>query len=95
MDGRASGSRRPTSPLDDGPLRARLRTAVHAPGTLMDLRWMFAQYGYGSVLPILMLPLWLAALLVDGVRCAGGRSALGTPEPRPARPPPDHPPGEP
>lgn len=30
---------------------------------------MFAQYGYGSVLPILILPLWLAALLVDGVRC--------------------------
>ncbi|MDQ1027014.1 signal transduction histidine kinase [Streptomyces umbrinus] len=56
-------------PLDDGPLRARLRTAVQDPGTLMDLRWMFAQYGYGSVLPILVLPLWPAALLVDGVRC--------------------------
>ncbi len=30
---------------------------------------MFAQYGYGSLLPILVLPLWPAALLVDGVRC--------------------------
>jgi signal transduction histidine kinase len=56
-------------PLDDGPLRVRLRTAVQDPGTLMDLRWMFAQYGYGSLLPILVLPLWPAALLVDGVRC--------------------------
>ncbi|MEV0558064.1 histidine kinase [Streptomyces sp. NPDC050597] len=55
-------------PLDDGPLRVRLRTAVQDPGTLMDLRWMFAQYGYGSLLPILVLPLWPAALLVDGVR---------------------------
>ncbi|QQM41515.1 sensor histidine kinase [Streptomyces liliifuscus] len=68
---RWTGERIPEAylPLDDGPLRARLRTAVHDPGTLMDLRWMFAEYGYGSVLPILVLPLWPAALLVDGVRC--------------------------
>ena len=45
------------------------RAAVLTFGTLMDLRWMFAQYGYGSLLSILMLPLWPAALLVDGVRC--------------------------
>src|SRR5580693_9168756 len=49
-----------------GPLRDRLRTAVRAPGTFVDARWMAANYVYGCV-GILALPLWLAALPVDGV----------------------------
>lgn len=50
-----------------GTLRQRLRTAVLDPGTLTDLRWMTAHYVYGGLLA-LALPLWPAALLVDGVR---------------------------
>jgi signal transduction histidine kinase len=50
-----------------GPLRDRLRTAVRDPGTFVDARWMAANYVYGCV-GILALPLWLAALPVDGVR---------------------------
>ena len=63
-----------------GPLRSRLRTAVRDPGTLVDLRWMVANYVYGC-LGLLALPLWLAALPVDGVWCgllaphAGGPAA--------------------
>jgi signal transduction histidine kinase len=49
-----------------GPLRDRLRTAVRDPGTFVDARWMAANYVYGCV-GILALPLWLAALPVDGV----------------------------
>ncbi|MFI5794878.1 histidine kinase [Streptomyces sp. NPDC051677] len=49
-----------------GPVRERLRTAVRDPGTLTDLRWMVAYYAYGW-LTVLMLPLWPAGLLVDGV----------------------------
>ncbi|WP_404829233.1 sensor domain-containing protein [Streptomyces albicerus] len=49
-------------PLDlKHPLRVRLRTAVHDPGTLRDLRWMFAHYAYGWLV-ILALPLWPAGL---------------------------------
>ncbi|MFF3208597.1 histidine kinase [Streptomyces sp. NPDC002962] len=51
-----------------GPLRERLRTTVGDPGTLTDLRWTGAYYAYGW-LTVLMLPLWPAGLLVDGVRC--------------------------
>jgi signal transduction histidine kinase len=51
-----------------GRLRDRLRTAVRDPGTLADLRWMAANYVYG-LLGLLALPLWLAGLPVDGVRC--------------------------
>ncbi|WP_327181138.1 sensor histidine kinase [Streptomyces sp. NBC_01334] len=62
-----------------GPLRERLRTAVGDPGTLTDLRWMGAYYAYGW-LTLLMLPLWPAGLLVDGVRRALlGREALVLP----------------
>ncbi|MFJ8111742.1 histidine kinase [Streptomyces sp. NPDC096132] len=49
-----------------GPVRERLRTAVRDPGTLTDLRWMAAYYAYGW-LTVLMLPLWPAGLVVDGV----------------------------
>ncbi|MEU2288382.1 histidine kinase [Streptomyces sp. NPDC013178] len=49
-----------------GPLPERLRTAVKDPGTLTDLRWMVAYYVYGW-LTVLMVPLWPAALVVDGV----------------------------
>ncbi|MFD7937102.1 histidine kinase [Streptomyces sp. NPDC059755] len=62
-----------------GPLRERLRTAVGDPGTLTDLRWLGAYYVYGW-LTVLMLPLWPAGLLVDGVRRALlGREALVLP----------------
>ncbi|WP_314220576.1 sensor histidine kinase [Streptomyces zaehneri] len=62
-----------------GPLRERLRTAVGDPGTLTDLRWMGAYYAYGW-LTVLMLPLWPAGLLVDGVRRGLlGREALVLP----------------
>src|ERR1700723_1205846 len=30
-----------------GPLRDRLRSAVGDPGTVVDLRWMIANYAYG------------------------------------------------
>ncbi|MFF4659217.1 histidine kinase [Streptomyces sp. NPDC001381] len=49
-----------------GPVRERLRTAVRDPGTLTDLRWMAGYYVYGW-LTMLMLPLWPAGLVVDGV----------------------------
>ncbi|MFD9323962.1 histidine kinase [Streptomyces sp. NPDC060053] len=62
-----------------GPLRERLRTAVGDPGTLTDLRWLGAYYAYGW-LTVLMLPLWPAGLLVDGVRRGLlGRQALVLP----------------
>jgi len=51
-----------------GTLRDRLRTAIRDPGTLVDLRWLAANYACGS-LGLLALPLWLAGLPVDGVRC--------------------------
>jgi signal transduction histidine kinase len=51
-----------------GPLRSRLRTAVRDPGTLVDLRWMVANYVYGC-LGLLAVPLWLAGLPVDGAWC--------------------------
>jgi signal transduction histidine kinase len=55
-------------PVIEGPLRARLRTAVRGPGTLTDLRWMAAYYLYGALF-FLALPLWPAALVVDGAGC--------------------------
>ncbi|MGW0874604.1 sensor histidine kinase [Streptomyces sp. NPDC002740] len=61
-----------------GPLRERLRTAVGDPGTLTDLRWLGAYYVYGW-LTVLVLPLWPAGLLVDGVRRGLGREALVLP----------------
>jgi signal transduction histidine kinase len=51
-----------------GPLRDRLRTAVHDPGTFVDGRWMLANYAYG-LLGLLALPLWPIGLLVDGAWC--------------------------
>ncbi|MEU6508938.1 histidine kinase [Streptomyces sp. NPDC046942] len=51
-----------------GPLRQRLRTAVHDPGTRTDLRWMFASYGYGTLV-LVALPLWPLGLVADGVWC--------------------------
>ncbi|WBO62020.1 sensor histidine kinase [Streptomyces camelliae] len=51
-----------------GPLRQRLRTAVRDPGTRTDLRWMFASYGYGTLV-LVALPLWPLGLVADGVWC--------------------------
>ncbi|MEH0580837.1 MULTISPECIES: histidine kinase [Streptomyces] len=62
-----------------GPVRERLRTAVRDPGTLTDVRWMVAYYAYGW-LAVLILPLWPAGLLVDGVWSGLlGREALVLP----------------
>jgi signal transduction histidine kinase len=63
----------------EGPVRARLRTAVRDPGTLTDLRWMVAHYVYGCLL-VVALPLWPVGLLVDGVWCGLlGREAVVLP----------------
>jgi signal transduction histidine kinase len=60
-----------------GTLRQRLRTAVRDPGTLTDLRWMLADFGYGG-LGLLALPLWPSGLVADGVWCGllGRRPAV-------------------
>ncbi|MGW8767649.1 sensor histidine kinase [Streptomyces sp. NPDC055815] len=50
----------------EGPLPARVRTAVTDAGTRQDLLWAAAQLLYGSVLWYLSLVLWAPALLVDG-----------------------------
>ncbi|MGW2301343.1 sensor domain-containing protein [Streptomyces sp. NPDC001809] len=51
----------------DGPLPARVRTAVTDPGTRQDLVWAAAQLVYGLALWFASLVLWAPALLVDGV----------------------------
>ncbi|MFF3336650.1 histidine kinase [Streptomyces sp. NPDC002888] len=51
-----------------GTLRERLTTSVRDPGTLTDFRWLLAYYAYGW-LPVLLVPLWPLALVVDGVWC--------------------------
>ncbi|MFI1032651.1 histidine kinase [Streptomyces sp. NPDC020951] len=62
-----------------GPVRERVRTAVTDPGTLTDVRWLAAYYAYGW-LTVLMLPLWPAGLVVDGVWSGLlGREALVLP----------------
>ncbi len=53
----------------DGSLRVRLRTAVHDPGTLRDLRWMIALCAYGVLVPPVWAALWPLGLIVDGVWC--------------------------
>ncbi|MFJ9431097.1 sensor histidine kinase [Streptomyces sp. NPDC101490] len=51
----------------EGPLPARVRTAVSDPGTRSDLIWAGAQLLYGLVPWYASLVLWAPALLVDGV----------------------------
>ncbi|WP_435969374.1 sensor histidine kinase [Streptomyces sp. Qhu_M48] len=51
----------------EGPLPARVRTAVTDPGTVRDLVWAAAQLFYGLALWYASLVLWLPALMVDGV----------------------------
>ncbi|MFC9389406.1 sensor histidine kinase [Streptomyces venezuelae] len=51
----------------EGPLPARVRTAVTDPGTARDLIWAAGQLLYGLVLWWVSLLLWVPALLVDGV----------------------------
>ncbi|MFH8713699.1 sensor histidine kinase [Streptomyces zaomyceticus] len=51
----------------EGPLPARVRTAVTDPGTGRDLVWAAAQLLYGMALWYVSLVLWLPALIVDGV----------------------------
>ncbi|WP_030687475.1 sensor histidine kinase [Streptomyces sp. NRRL B-1347] len=56
------------APLD-GPLTARVRTALRDPGTWRDLRWLVAHFAYGLVLFYAMLVLWVFGAFVDGVWC--------------------------
>ncbi|MFE5485210.1 sensor histidine kinase [Streptomyces sp. NPDC056527] len=51
----------------EGPLPARVRTAVTDPGTRRDLIWAVAQFLYGLLLWFVSLVVWVPALLVDGV----------------------------
>jgi signal transduction histidine kinase len=53
-------------------LRDALRMVVRDPSTYVDLRWMVAYYGYGAM-GVLVLLLWPAGLLVDGVWCGLAR----------------------
>ncbi|RDG39006.1 sensor histidine kinase [Streptomyces corynorhini] len=52
-----------------GPLRARLRTVTHDPGSYADLRWMAAHYAYGILLFLPLLALWPLGLVLDGLWC--------------------------
>ncbi|QCX76976.1 Sensor histidine kinase DesK [Streptomyces sp. YIM 121038] len=56
------------APLD-GPLTARVRTALRDPGTWRDLRWLVAHFAYGLVFLYAMLVLWVFGAFVDGVWC--------------------------
>ncbi|MFB7939033.1 sensor histidine kinase [Streptomyces sp. NPDC056049] len=51
----------------EGPLPARVRTAVGDPGTRRDLLWAAAQLLYGMLLWCASMPLMVVAPLVDGV----------------------------
>ncbi|MFF9147730.1 sensor histidine kinase [Streptomyces sp. NPDC014861] len=51
----------------EGPLPARVRTAVGDPGTRRDLLWAAAQLLYGMLLWCASMPLMVAATVVDGV----------------------------
>ncbi|WP_309057171.1 histidine kinase [Streptomyces sp.] len=61
----------------EGPLPARVRTALADPGTRRDLIWAAAQIFYGLLLWCASLPLWVVALVTDGVVTGlAGRPAL-------------------
>ncbi|GAA3906088.1 sensor histidine kinase [Streptomyces gulbargensis] len=51
----------------EGPLPARVRTALADPGTRRDVIWATAQIFYGLLLWCASLPLWVVALVTDGV----------------------------
>ncbi|MFB7354801.1 sensor histidine kinase [Streptomyces gardneri] len=51
----------------EGPLPARVRTAVTDPGTHRDLIWAAAHAVYGIALWCVSLVVWVCALTVDGV----------------------------
>lgn len=51
----------------EGPLPARVRTAVTDPGTRRDLLWAATHLLYGSVLWYASLITWVVAVVVDGV----------------------------
>ncbi|MFF5919131.1 sensor histidine kinase [Streptomyces flavochromogenes] len=64
----------------EGPLPARVRTAVADPGTGRDLIWAAAQLLYGLGVWFASLVLWAPALLVDGVVTGlAGRRPLALP----------------
>ncbi|MEW2530142.1 sensor domain-containing protein [Streptomyces sp. NPDC047071] len=56
------------APLE-GPLTARVRTALRDPGTWRDLRWLVVHFAYGLVLLYAMLVLWVFGAFADGVWC--------------------------
>ncbi|MFE0334290.1 sensor histidine kinase [Streptomyces sp. NPDC058955] len=67
------------APLE-GPLPARVRTALDDPGTRRDLLWLAAHSVYGMVLWCVSLPLWVVAPLVDGVWSGlAGRAPVALP----------------
>ncbi|MFD7571385.1 sensor histidine kinase [Streptomyces sp. NPDC059810] len=64
----------------EGPLPARVRTAVTDPGTGRDLVWAAAQLLYGMGVWFASLVLWAPALLVDGaVTGLAGRRPVALP----------------
>ncbi|MFJ7063894.1 histidine kinase [Streptomyces sp. NPDC101115] len=64
----------------DGPLPARVRTALADPSTYGDLRWLVLQLLYGLLLTYGAMVLWLPALIVDGVWCGlAGRRPVALP----------------
>ncbi|MFF6775364.1 histidine kinase [Streptomyces sp. NPDC012637] len=64
----------------DGPLPARVRTALADPSTYGDLRWLVLQLLYGLLLMYGAMVLWLPALIVDGVWCGlAGRRPVALP----------------
>ncbi|MBY8860936.1 sensor histidine kinase [Nocardia sp. CA2R105] len=63
----------------EGALRESLRAVRHDPTAFSDLRWMVAYYVYG-LLAVVVIPLWIAGILVDGVWCGLlGRTAVVLP----------------
>ncbi|MFE4021147.1 histidine kinase [Streptomyces sp. NPDC059101] len=63
-----------------GGLGERVRTALSDPGTVRDLRWLVAHFGYGLLLAYVCLPLWGIGLVADGVWCGLlGRRAVVLP----------------
>ncbi|MQY21555.1 sensor histidine kinase [Nocardia macrotermitis] len=63
----------------EGGLRESLDAVRHDPTAFSDLRWMVAYYVYG-LLAVLVIPLWIAGILIDGVWCGLlGREAVVLP----------------
>ncbi len=63
----------------EGSLRESLHAVRHDPTAFSDLRWMVTYYVYG-LLAVVVIPLWIAGIPVDGVWCGLlGRNAVVLP----------------